>query len=135
MVAAFGLVIEAVLSGTVIGAAAVSLVFVTGVAIGVPAMITLFGETAAPNRAAGGGPRGFVLFLSASLGPMAAAIGWRRMSNGLLFTGKKNVIAVDLRRGRCSMGGGTGNTSFPFGDPKPRRSVQRLDNSIGEFGS
>lgn len=46
--------------------------FVTGVALAVPAMITLLGETAAPNRAGGMALNGFVLFLGASLGPLSA---------------------------------------------------------------
>lgn len=70
--AGVGLLLEAVLSGTLIGTAAASLVFVTGVALAVPSMITLFGETAAPNRAGGMALNGFVLFLGASLGPLTA---------------------------------------------------------------
>ena len=40
-----------------------------------PAMITLFGETAAPNRAGGMALNGFVLFLGASVGPLTAYLG------------------------------------------------------------
>lgn len=72
--AAASLVAEALLAGTLIGAAVASLVFVTGVAIAVPAMITLFGEEAAPNRAGGMALNGFVLFLGASLGPLTASL-------------------------------------------------------------
>ena len=49
--------------------------FVTGVALAVPSMITLFGESAAPNRAGGMALNGFVLFLGASLGPLTAHLG------------------------------------------------------------
>ena len=71
--AAFGL-LEAALSGSLIGTAATSLVFVTGVALAVPAMITLFGAAAASNRAGGMALNGFVLFLGASLGPLTARL-------------------------------------------------------------
>ena len=62
------------LAGSLIGTAAASLVFVTGVALAVPSMISLFGETAAPNRAGGMALNGFVLFLGASLGPLTARL-------------------------------------------------------------
>lgn len=73
--AAAGLLLEAALSGTLVGTGASSLVFVTGVALAVPSMITLFGESAAPNRAGGMALNGFVLFLGASLGPLTAHLG------------------------------------------------------------
>jgi MFS transporter, YNFM family, putative membrane transport protein len=38
-------------------------------------MITLCGETAAPNRAGGMALNGFVLFLGASVGPLTAYLG------------------------------------------------------------
>lgn len=74
--AAVGLGVEAALSGSLIGTAAASLVFVIGVALAVPAMITLFGEAAAPNRAGGMALNGFVLFLGASFGPLTARLQW-----------------------------------------------------------
>lgn len=49
LLAAVGLVGEAALSATVVGTALASLVFVTGVALAVPSMITLFGMTSAPT--------------------------------------------------------------------------------------
>lgn len=73
--AAAGLLLEAALSGTLVGTGASSLVFVTGVALAVPSMITLFGESAAPNRAGGMALNGFVLFLGASLGPLTSQLG------------------------------------------------------------
>lgn len=48
LLAAVGLVGESALSATVVGTALASLVFVTGVALAVPSMITLFGMTSAP---------------------------------------------------------------------------------------
>jgi hypothetical protein len=75
VVGALGLVIEALLSSTLAGTAAASLVFVTGVSLAVSSMISLFGEAAAPHRAGGMALNGFVLFLGASIGPLTAALG------------------------------------------------------------
>lgn len=73
VLAAAGLALEAALSHTLAGVAIGSLVFVTGVALAVPSMITQFGALAAPNRAAGMALNGFVLFVGASIGPLIAA--------------------------------------------------------------
>ncbi len=70
LLAAVGLVGEAALSATVVGTAMAILVFVTGVALAVPSMITLFGMSSAPHRGAGMALNGFFLFLGASLGPL-----------------------------------------------------------------
>ncbi|WP_414121414.1 MFS transporter [Corynebacterium nuruki] len=74
LLAAVGLVGEAALSATVVGTALASLVFVTGVALAVPSMITLFGMTSAPHRGAGMALNGFFLFLGASLGPLTTQL-------------------------------------------------------------
>lgn len=89
--AAFGLLLQAALSGSLIGTAVTSLVFVTGVALAVPAMITLFGETAAPNRAGGMALNGFVLFLGASLGPLTARL---HLDFPILLLGLAALMAV-----------------------------------------
>ncbi|MFD0558135.1 putative MFS family arabinose efflux permease [Stackebrandtia endophytica] len=73
-IAAVGLVAEALLSSSLIGVAVASLGYVIGVAFAVPAMITLFGEAAAPHRATGMALNGFVLFIGASIGPLAAGL-------------------------------------------------------------
>lgn len=73
-IAALGLATEALFSGSLAGVAVTSLVYATGVAFAVPAMITLFGETAAPNRAGGMALNGFVLFIGASIGPLTARL-------------------------------------------------------------
>lgn len=70
LVAAVGLALEAVLSQSLTGIAIGSLVFVVGVALAIPAMITQFGELAVPNRAGGMALNGFVLFIGASIGPL-----------------------------------------------------------------
>jgi YNFM family putative membrane transporter len=75
VVGALGLLAEALLASTLIGTAAASLVFVTGISLAVSAMISIFGEAAAPHRAGGMALNGFVLFLGASIGPLTAALG------------------------------------------------------------
>jgi YNFM family putative membrane transporter len=72
LLAASGLALEAALAHALAGVAIGSLVFVTGVALAVPSMITQFGALAAPNRAAGMALNGFVLFVGASIGPLIA---------------------------------------------------------------
>ena len=68
--AALGMLGEALLSGTLVGLVLMSVVFVAGVALAIPSMIGLYGETAAPNRASGMAINGFVLFIGASIGPI-----------------------------------------------------------------
>jgi MFS family permease len=89
VIAAAGLLAEALLASTLIGTAAGSLVFVTGVSLAVSAMISLFGEAAAPHQAAGMALNGFVLFLGASIGPLAPGI-------GLSFVALLTALAVLL---------------------------------------
>ena len=72
LLAACGLVLEALASSNAVALTAASLVFVTGIALAVPAMITLFGEVSAPHRASGMAINGLVLFIGASLGPLLA---------------------------------------------------------------
>lgn len=86
-----GAVPEAALATSLIGTALASLVFVTGVALAVPLMITLFGATAAPNRAGGMALSGFVLFLGASLGPLTATL---RLDFPILLGGLAALMAV-----------------------------------------
>lgn len=68
--AALGMFGASLLSGTLPGLVATSFVYVCGVAVAVPAMIALFGETAAPNRGSGMAVNGFVLFVGASIAPV-----------------------------------------------------------------
>ena len=68
LLAACGLVLEALASSNAVALTAASLVF----ALAVPAMITLFGEVSAPHRASGMAINGLVLFIGASLGPLLA---------------------------------------------------------------
>ena len=69
---AVGLAGEALLASNLVGTAAASLVFVTGISMAVSSVISLFGEAWAPHRAGGMALNGFVLFLGASLGPLVA---------------------------------------------------------------
>jgi MFS transporter, YNFM family, putative membrane transport protein len=91
LVGALGLLVEALLASTLAGTAAASLVFVTGISLAVSAMISLFGEAAAPHRAGGMALNGFVLFLGASIGPLAAAVG---LSFSALLTGLAALLAA-----------------------------------------
>jgi predicted MFS family arabinose efflux permease len=72
-VAAAGLTLQAALSSSSAGVCAGSVVFVAGIALTVPTMITLFAGAAEPARAAGMSLAGFVLFAGASLGPLVGA--------------------------------------------------------------
>ena len=65
---------EGLLSATLWGIIVASLVFVAGIAMAVPTMITLFGQASAPYRAGGMAVNGAVLFIGASLGPLAARL-------------------------------------------------------------
>ena len=89
LVAGLGLVAEALAPESMIGLGLASLVFVTGIALAVPAMIALFGQAAAPRRGSGMAINGFVLFIGASLGPVLATA-------GLSFTILLLVIALLL---------------------------------------
>jgi hypothetical protein len=91
VVGALGLLIEALLASTLIGTATASLIFVTGISLAVSAMISLFGEAAAPHRAGGMALNGFVLFLGASLGPLTAAIG---LSFAALLTALATLLVI-----------------------------------------
>jgi len=75
LIAAAGLVAEALTPGSLLGLGATSLLFVVGIALAVPAMINLFGQAAAPRRRSGMAVNGFILFIGASLGPVLATAG------------------------------------------------------------
>ena len=77
----FGLAAVGMLGGTftaqtISGVVASSIVYVSGVALSIPSMIMLYGETAAPHRGSGMAINGFVLFIGASIGALVGkAIG------------------------------------------------------------
>lgn len=72
--AAAGLAAESLLDDTLIGLTAASIVFVAGVAILVPTMITIWGTAAHPSPGTGMAVNGFVLFLGAGLGSYTPAM-------------------------------------------------------------
>lgn len=71
LLAAIGLVLTCLGSDDVVLLTGASVVFVTGVALAVPCLITLWGDASAPQRGIGMAVNGFVLFLGASLGAYA----------------------------------------------------------------
>lgn len=100
MLAATGVALEAALSQHLPGIVAGSLIFVTGVALAIPAMIVLYGTLAAPDRAAGMALNGFVLFIGASIGPVLAG---RVADVRLLLMG---LAVVLLGAAGCVVGSG-----------------------------
>lgn len=71
-VSALGMLGEALLAGSLAGLVAASIVYVAGVALAAPAMISLYGQVSAPNRGSGMALNGFILFVGTSAGPLLA---------------------------------------------------------------
>ena len=71
-VSALGMLGEALLAGSLVGLVACSVVYVAGVALAAPAMISLYGQVSAPNRGSGMALNGFILFVGTSAGPLLA---------------------------------------------------------------
>ena len=69
---ALGMLGEALLAGSLVGPVAASVVYVAGVALAAPAMISLYGQVSAPNRGSGMALNGFILFVGTSIGPLLA---------------------------------------------------------------
>ena len=69
---ALGMLGEALLAGSLVGLVAASAVYVAGVALAAPAMISLYGQVSAPNRGSGMALNGFILFVGTSSGPLLA---------------------------------------------------------------
>lgn len=67
-----GMLGEALLAGSLMGLVAASVVYVAGVALAAPAMISLYGQVSAPNRGSGMALNGFILFVGTSIGPLLA---------------------------------------------------------------
>ncbi|SHU64999.1 major facilitator transporter [Mycobacteroides abscessus subsp. abscessus] len=78
LLAAAGLAVEALGAGSVPIIIAGSNIFVAGIAVSSTAMVTMFGDRAAPRRGAGTALYGFTVFLGASSAPyLAHALGFR----------------------------------------------------------
>lgn len=71
-VSALGMLGEALLAGSLAGLVTASVVYVAGVALAAPAMISLYGQVSAPNRGSGMALNGFILFVGTSAGPLLA---------------------------------------------------------------
>ena len=67
-----GMLGEALLAQSLVGLVAGSIVYVAGVALAAPAMISLYGQVSAPNRGSGMALNGFILFVGTSIGPLLA---------------------------------------------------------------
>ena len=71
-VSALGMLGEALLADSLAGLVTASVVYVAGVAMAAPAMISLYGQVSAPNRGSGMALNGFILFVGTSAGPLLA---------------------------------------------------------------
>ncbi|MEU6720348.1 MFS transporter [Nonomuraea sp. NPDC046802] len=105
ILAAAGLAAESVLADALTGLLAASVVFVAGVAVLVPTMITLWGEAAYPARGVGMAVNGFVLFLGAALGSYAIELpggfgGALGVISGLYVAAGAVVYAACAMKGR-----------------------------------
>ena len=70
-----------------------SIVYVAGVALAAPAMISLYGLVSAPNRGSGMALNGFILFIGTSAGPLLATSSPTFRMLALILTG---ILAVAL---------------------------------------
>ncbi|WP_188195673.1 MFS transporter [Nonomuraea sp. SYSU D8015] len=105
ILAAAGLAAESVLADALTGLLAASVVFVAGVAVLVPTMITLWGEAAHPARGVGMAVNGFVLFLGAGVGSYAIELpgdfgGALGVMSGLYVAASAVVYAACAMKGR-----------------------------------
>ena len=92
-VSALGMLGEALLAGSLAGLVAASVVYVAGVALAAPAMISLYGQVSAPNRGGGMALNGFILFVGTSAGPLLATSSPTFRTLALILTG---ILAVAL---------------------------------------
>ena len=102
--AAIGMLGEMILSRTIIGVVGASVVYVAGVALAIPSMISLYGDTAAPYR--GMAINGFVLFVGASIGAIVGgtigAFGALTLTLAALLAGASAslvILDVVVRKG------------------------------------
>ena len=92
-VSALGMLGEALLAQSLVGLVAGSIVYVAGVALAAPAMISLYGLVSAPNRGSGMALNGFILFVGTSAGPLLATSSPTFRTLVLILTG---ILAVAL---------------------------------------
>ena len=96
--AAIGMLGEMILSRTIIGVVGASVVYVAGVALAIPSMISLYGDTAAPHRGSGMAVNGFVLFVGAGIGAIVGgtigAFGALTLTLAALLAGASASLVV-----------------------------------------
>ena len=92
-VSALGMLGEALLAQSLVGLVAGSILYVAGVALAAPAMISLYGLVSAPNRGSGMALNGFILFVGTSAGPLLATSSPTFRTLVLILTG---ILAVAL---------------------------------------
>ena len=80
----------------VAGVVAASVVYVAGVALAAPAMISLYGQVSAPNRGSGMALNGFILFVGTSAGPLLATSSPTFRTLALTLTGILTVALLAI---------------------------------------
>ena len=95
-VSALGMLGEALLAQSLAGLVACSVVYVAGVALAVPAMISLYGQVSAPNRGSGMALNGFILFVGTSAGPLLATSSPTFRTLSLTLTGILTVALLAI---------------------------------------
>ena len=95
-VSALGMLGEALLAENLAGLVACSVVYVAGVALAVPAMISLYGQVSAPNRGSGMALNGFILFVGTSAGPLLATSSPTFRTLSLTLTGILTVALLAI---------------------------------------
>ena len=93
---ALGMLGEALLAGSLVGLVAASVVYVAGVALAAPAMISLYGQVSAPNRGSGMALNGFILFVGTSAGPLLATSSPTFWTLALTLTGILTVALLAI---------------------------------------
>ena len=93
---ALGMLGEALLAGSLMGLVAASVVYVAGVALAAPAMISLYGQVSAPNRGSGMALNGFILFVGTSAGPLLATSSPTFRTLSLTLTGILTVALLAI---------------------------------------
>jgi YNFM family putative membrane transporter len=89
--AAIGIALQASLASSLLAIVMGSMVFVTGVALAVPSMISLFAHLSAPNLGVGMALNGFILFAGATVGGLLVT----RFNNfSLLMTGLASMLLL-----------------------------------------
>ena len=95
-VSTLGMLGEALLAGSLAGLVAASVVYVAGVALAAPAMISLYGQVSAPNRGSGMALNGFILFVGTSAGPLLATSSPTFRTLSLTLTGILTVALLAI---------------------------------------